>query len=137
MEFARGTANLSAADAAATEPTRRHAREQILSQVWHLEPSGDVLYWDVSYDAVEPYPRMHAILKTKRCRIEKWGWRERETNVELNSEIWENGVCDIWEKWGWRERKFVFFELKSEIWQKGVCDIWEKWVCLGVRKGDP
>ena len=22
-------------------------------------------------------------------------------------------------------------ELNSEIWEKGVCDIWEKWVCLG------
>ena len=25
-------------------------------------------------------------------------------NIECTSEVWEKGVCDIWEKWGWRER---------------------------------
>ena len=25
--------------------------------------------------------------------------------IESNSDIWEKGVCDIWEKWGWREKK--------------------------------
>ena len=44
----------------------------------------------------------------------------------------KKGVCDIWEKWGWRERE-KDFELNFEIWQNGVCDIWEKWAWRGPR----
>ena len=54
---------------------------------------------------------------------------EREIK-ELNSEIWGNGVCDIWEKcvvWV-EEYKAPKKEFNSEIWGNGVCDIWEKWV---------
>ena len=40
---------------------------------------------------------------------EKWVvWVEKSKTLlhkkEFNSEIWEKGVCDIWEEWAW-ERK--------------------------------
>ena len=83
----------------------------------------------------------------------KMGLSEKFENIESNAEIWENGVCDIWEKWGWRElkkmsneilgyggkrgvrnmekrglsEKFEKVESNSGIWEKGVCDMWEKW----------
>ena len=59
------------------------------------------------------------------CGDELLGVGERKKEVELHSEMWGKGVCDIWEKWGWREKEDV--ELHSEMWGKGVCDIWEKW----------
>ena len=53
------------------------------------------------------------------------GLEREKKEVELNSDIWGKGVCDIWEIWGWREKKDV--ESNSGIREKGVCDIWEKW----------
>ena len=41
---------------------------------------------------------------------------EREKKeVELNSDIWGKGVCDIWEIWGWREKK----RCRIKFWDTG------------------
>ena len=50
----------------------------------------------------------------------KMGLSEKFENIESNAEIWENGVCDIWEKWGWRELKKMSNEILGYGGKRGV-----------------
>ena len=60
---------------------------------------------------------------------EEYGRRPEETN-ELNSEIWQKGVCDIWEKWvsGWE----MVFHLKSAAPTEGFAE--RSWRTAAIRK---